>query len=287
MNFVGDTFECPDRQASFLALNSPKKLLTRWPLNIGEAKSEGLEQVVDNHLAPKLASLHQQWRVPHYSCEPDAQVIAEFARLVILPDGTQAANFFLGKRDGGMGMAALFETLLAPTARRLDKLWFEDECDFLDVTLGVTRLRSLLRTSVQVVNGPAAPGRSALLVTAPRERHFFGLEVVGAFLESSGWDTVVCLGRSMSDDAHAAESQWFSVLGVTVSDEAHLDGAARAIETVRRRSANPSISVMVGGWALRGRPDLAARIGADALAEDGAEALLLANRFYFDQFAVA
>jgi methanogenic corrinoid protein MtbC1 len=287
MNFVGDMFECPDRQASFLALNSPKKILTRRALNADAGKSEGLEQVVNNHLAPKLASLHQQCRVLPFPIEQDAQVIAEFARLVILPDGTQASNFFLRKRDDGMSMAALSETLLAPTARRLDKLWFEDECDFLDVTLGVTRLRSLLRTSVQIVNGSVAPGRSALLISAPRERHFFGLEVVGAFLESSGWDTVVCLGRSASDDAHAAESQWFSVLGVTVSDEAHLEGAAHAIETVRRRSANPSISVMVGGWALRGRPDLAARIGGDAMAEDGAEALLLANRFYFDQFAVA
>ena len=94
------------------------------------------------------------------------------------------------------------------------------------------------------------------------------------------------LGLSTPEYARAAESQWFAVLGVTVSEEAHLEDAARSIEAVRRRSVNPSISVMVGGWALRGRPDLVAQIGGDAMAEDGPGALLLANRFYVDQIAV-
>jgi methanogenic corrinoid protein MtbC1 len=245
--------------------------------------------VVNEHLGPKLASLHQKWRVPALAFEADAAVIAEFARLVIKPDVKEAEKFFFQKRDEGMSMAALLETLLTPTARQLGEAWFQDECDFVDVTLGVTRLRALLETCVRVSGGPGAPGRNALLISPPKERHHLGLDVVSAFLGSSGWDTVLGYGRSAAENARIAESQWFSVLGVSVSvsEDAHLDGAARAIEAVRRRSANRSISVIAGGWALRGRPDLAARIGADAMAEDGPGALLLANRFYFDQAAAA
>jgi methylmalonyl-CoA mutase cobalamin-binding subunit len=261
--------------------------MPRGGAHVGPCSSNRLERVVNEHLGPKLASLHQRWRVPAFPFEADAEVIAEFARLAIQPDGREAESFFFRKRDDGMSMAALFETLLVPTARRLGDLWFEDDCDFVDVTLGITRLRALLETCVRVSSGPGAPGRSALLISAPKERHFFGLEVVSAFLVSSGWDTALALGHSASDNARAAESQWFSVLGVSVSDGAHLDDAARAIEAVRRRSANPSIGVIVGGLGLRGRPDLAARIGGDALAEDGPGALLLSNRFYFDQLAVA
>ncbi|MBB4196838.1 methanogenic corrinoid protein MtbC1 [Rhodoblastus sphagnicola] len=213
--------------------------------------------------------------------------MAEFARLVIQPDGADAESFFFRKRDEGMGMAALLETLLAPTARQLGESWFQDECDFVDVTLGVTRLRAMLETCVRVSGGPGAPGRNALLISAPKERHFFGVEIVSAFLVSSGWDTTLSLGRSAADSARIAETQWFSVLGVTVSEESDLDGAARVIEAIRRRSANRSIAVMVGGSALRGRPELVARIGADAMAEDGPGALLLANRFYFGQAVAA
>jgi methanogenic corrinoid protein MtbC1 len=287
MGLVGISLECSDRQKSFLAQNGPQLILPGQQSPFGVGENEILERVVSEHLAPRLASLHREWRVPAFSYEPDADVIAKFARLVILADGREAANFFYRKRNGGMSMAGLFEKLLAPTARRLGDFWFEDEIDFVDVALGVTRLRALLGTCVRFSRGPDAPGRSALLISAPKERHIFGLDVVSAFLVSSGWDTVVSFGRSASDNAQAAESQSFSVLGVTVSEEAHLEDAARAIETVRRRSINPSISVMVGGQALRGRPDLAARIGGDALAEDGPGALLLANRFYSDQLTVA
>jgi len=285
MGFVGFAFDARDHHAGILQLQEASKFsLGRAPQG---GESERLERVVHEHLGPKLASLHRQLRVPAFPFEADREIVTEFARLVRQPDGADAEKFFFRMRDAGMGMAALFETLLAPTARELGEAWFQDDCDFVDVTLGVTRLRALLETCVRVSGGPGAPGRNALLISAPKERHLFGVEIVSAFLVSSGWDTTMSLGASAADNARLAESQWFSVLGVTVSDEAHLDGAARTIEAIRRRSANRSISVMVGGCALRGRPELAARIGGDAMAEDGAGALLLANRFYFDQAAAA
>ena len=40
---------------------------------------------------------------------------------------------------------------------------------------------------------------------------------------------------------------------------------------------------MVGGWALQDRPDLAARIGGDATADDGPGAALLAHKLYIAQ----
>jgi methanogenic corrinoid protein MtbC1 len=251
------------------------------------SESSHLERVINEHLGPRLACLHRKSRDPSLLFEADADVVSEFARLVIKPDATEAEEFFSRQRAEGMSMAALLETLLAPTARQLGDAWFQDECDFVDVTLGVTRLRAFLEGCLRVSSTQGAPGRRALLITAPKERHFFGLDVVSAFLVSSGWDTVPGLGRSAADNARIAESQWFAVLGVSVSEDAHLDDAARAIEAVRRRSANPSISVIVGGCALRGRPDLVARIGADAMAEDGPGALALANRFYFNQATAA
>jgi methanogenic corrinoid protein MtbC1 len=286
MGFAGFALNAREHNASIVTIRETSRIAP-VKAQFVSCQNSRLERVVHEHVGPRLASLHQQWRVPAFPFEADAEIITEFARLVVQPDGTAAERFFYKKRDEGMSMAALLETLLAPTARRLGVCWYEDECDFVDVTLGVMRLRALIETCVRVSGAPAAPGRNALLISAPKERHFLGIEVVSAFLLSSGWDTTLSLGQSGTDNARLAGSQWFSVLGVTVSDEAHLDGAARVIEAVRRRSANPSISVIVGGCALRGRPDLAARIGGDAMAEDGPGALLLANRFFFDQVAAA
>ena len=92
-------------------------------------------------------------------------------------------------------------------------------------------------------------------------------------------------GHSIEQNADTVSSQWIAAAGVTVSRETNLDLVARTIDNVRRNSLNPSISVMVGGILFKGRPDLIVRVGADAMAEDGPTAVLLARRLYLEQSA--
>jgi MerR family transcriptional regulator, light-induced transcriptional regulator len=242
-----------------------------------------LEKVVRENIVPRLALIHQQWRSEERPTPPNSDDIEEFGRIVVGPDPALANQFFERMRQRGLTVDALFENLLAPTARRLGELWFEDICDFVDVAVGVNRLRILLEMYSEVPRGVGDSHRRALLVSTPNERHMLGLDIVASFLRASGWDTVMEIGRSAEDNARAVAGQWFAIAGVTISKEANLANAARAIEAMRRASLNPSISIMIGGWVCRGRPDLVARLGADATAEDGPGAALLAQRLYIDQ----
>ena len=248
-------------------------------------RSERLRSVICERIVPHLALIHQSWRSDAAAEPPTIDDIEAFSQAILGTDSTAADLLFERLRERGLTVDTLFETLLAPTARRLGELWYEDICDFVDVAVGVNRLRIMLEmySNAPVVTSDAR--RRALLIATPDEKHVFGLDVISSFLRTSGWDVSPMVGRRSEEIARTAAENWFAVAGVTVAEESRLDSAARVIESVRRVSLNPSIAVIVGGWAFSGRPDLAARIGGDAIAEDGPSAALLAQKLYIAQAA--
>jgi methanogenic corrinoid protein MtbC1 len=247
--------------------------------------SARLHSVVLERVLPRLALIHQAWKAGAAENLPTTEDIESFGAAILETDSTAAHQLFQQMRERGLTVDVLFETLLAPTARRLGELWFEDLCDFVDVTVGVNRLRIMLEMYANAPSQIGDPRRRALLVSTPDEAHLFGLDMVANFLRASGWDTALEVGRSAGENAETVASSWFAVAGFTISKEEHLSAAARAIDAIRRASVNTKIAVIVGGWALRGRPDLVARIGGDAAAEDGPSAALLAQKLYIGQGA--
>ncbi len=244
-----------------------------------------LRKVVCEHIVPHLALIHREWSKSAAAEPPTADDINAFGMAILGSDPEAADRLFERLRERGLTIDELFENLLAPTARRLGELWEQDICDFVEVTIGVNRLRIMLETYSSAPTQASDPRRRALLIAPPQESHRFGLDVVATFLRASGWDAIVDIGLTPQENAKTAAGSWFSVAGVTVSKDANLMMAARAIEAIRRASLNPSIAVIVGGWGLRGRPDLVARIGADATAEDGPSAALVAERLFIAQAA--
>ena len=242
-----------------------------------------LESVVRERIVPRLALIHQQWRGAAEAQAPSPLEIDDFGRILLGSDLDAAERFFERMRERGLSADQLFETLLAPAARRLGELWYEDECDFIDVSVGINRLRLLLETYSRVPTATADSRRRALLIATPSERHLFGLDVIASFMRSTGWDTQVEIGATPEDNAETAASQWVAVAGVTMSQESLLGDVARVVEAVRRASLNRSIIILVGGRAFKGRPDLVARVGADATADDGPGAAMLAHRLYVRQ----
>ena len=257
----------------------------------GSAASErerlqSLESVLRKDVLPRLGLLHHDVRGAPPQAPPDSQDIEEFGVLVIAPDAGAATAFFERMRQRGHSFETLFEHLLAPTARRLGELWVEDRCDFLEVTLGVGRLQELLDVFGSASEIPLRDiARRALLIATPVDSHCFGLEVVGAFLRGAAWDVVLHRALPLQDNLDAVADDWFGVAGVTMSLVTSVDSIARTIESVRRASRNPTIKILVGGQPFLTRPELVARVGADAAAPDGPTAVVLAKRLLARQCA--
>ena len=117
--------------------------------------------------------------------------IQEFGGLILALDQTRAYTFVEQRRAEGQFLDSIILDLLAPTASYLGELWKTDCCSFTEVTVGLSRLRQLLRDLSPEFESEASNarhGRRALLLATPGEQHTFGLFVVEAFFRREGWD---------------------------------------------------------------------------------------------------
>ncbi len=211
---------------------------------------------------------------------PSQREIEELASLVLGPDVQAATSYILRLKQRDLPLDTLFVELLEPAARHLGKMWDDDRCDFLDVTLGVARLQKLLAvfndTHKMTASGDM---RRVITATTAGEQHRFGLAMVEKFLRSAGWHVRSETGSTL-EVAAAVQSEWFAVAGITLSCESRLDALAEMIKTIRERSCNKSIGVMVGGSIFNKNPELAKRVGADAPALNAPAAVTLAQKLY-------
>jgi methanogenic corrinoid protein MtbC1 len=158
-------------------------------------------------------------------------------------------------------------------------LWLADECSFIDVTIGLARLQQVVRElspSFEPELAEARPTRRALLLTAPGEQHTLGVSMVEQFFRRAGWE-VAAPPKGEASAVNLVRKEWFTMVGFSVSCVELLDGLQSTIRSLRHTSRNPDLIVMVGGNAFIDQPDLVSRVGADAMAADGRQAVLGLN----------
>ncbi len=244
-------------------------------------RQQRLARIVSTDIVPRLMVLIGRTEGVAEVAHPDADEIAELARLVLSPDLHLAVAFVTRLRDRGLDMETLFIELLEPAARHLGYRWDHDEIDFIDVTLGVGRLQKLL----SVFNGThAIPAldrkRRVILASAPQEQHSFGLAIIEKFLVAGGWQVQACQGFARPSLVQMVRDDWFAVAGLTASASEHIDGVADTIRHIRKHSQNRAIGVMVGGPLFVEQPDLVAYVGADSTAHNAPAAVVLAQKLF-------
>ncbi len=242
---------------------------------------DALATTIETQIVPRLmlahrAELSESALKPEDVLEPNGDDVLAFASIIIQDDIGKARNFVDELQGRGVSLESVFLELLAPTARHLGDLWLDDRCDFMSVTLGLSRLQQLLRSLSAAAGSDRRavdPDKRALLITIPGEQHTFGMYMVAEFFRRGGWD--VWGGEPEGDKAvlEFLNDDWFDVVGVSISRESSLARLDRFIWRMRKSSRNPQIAVLLGGRALAGRPDLAGEYGADAIADDGRQAV--------------
>lgn len=255
------------------------------PSNIVVPHYESLVRAIEGEIVPRLLLARRAAvpaATPANAPEIEARDAEELARLLLVHEVDVPFAYAESIRYRGATTRDLYIKLLAPAARRLGEMWEQDECDFMQVTLGLGRLHQLLQRVGQVEPGSPAlesrgNGRRALLATAPGESHSFGVVMVSHFFRHNGWEVFNEFPETVDDLAQYVRSRSFALVGISAGSEARLDVLAAAVRAVRRHSQNRQVGIMVGGSIFSGHPDWVARVGADATAEDGEQAARLAE----------
>jgi methanogenic corrinoid protein MtbC1 len=244
--------------------------------------SSPVNRAVEFHIVPKLVLAHTG------ICGADAaaarplesEEVAELTDRVLAGDDAGALAFVEAVLARGMPVERICLDVLAPTARRLGELWHADTCDFTQVTLGLWRLHRVLREFSAAFGSEVEhqqDGLPVLLVPVPGEQHTFGLAMVAEFFRRAGWLVWDAPVTARSDLATMVRSEWFAVVGFSLSCESRLEALASCIQLVRRESCNRSVGVLVGGRVFAEHPDYVARVGADAAAVDARQAPIQAQ----------
>lgn len=210
----------------------------------------------------------------------DQADIDAFANQVLAHEVETLADIITGHLDRDIAPETLFIQLIAPTARELGEKWTRDECDFVDVTMGMWRLQSLLRTIAIWV--PPSPGwnlrtNKALFTPMPQDQHSLGTLIISECFERAGWDVETLIEPQQSDILQALSTTSFDVVGLTVTTDFYIAQVPKLLTAMRSVSCNPNLAIMIGGPALGYDPERALELGADGTASDAEAALKLAD----------
>ena len=204
--------------------------------------------------------------------------VAELADLALHGHDRSVCTLVGDLREQGISAESLLLDLLTPVARRLGEWWEQDVCSFMEVTTGLWRLQDAMHGlgPTFLSSGALPPGPRILLVPMPGEQHTFGLSMVFEFFRRAGWNAWSGPVASREELAEAVSREWVDVVGFSLGSDERLEAAREEIQAVRDASRNPGLFVMVGGPPFVASSGLAASIGADGTAQDGAQAVATA-----------
>lgn len=247
---------------------------------VDPAREAQLANVVARTIIPKLLSQNSRIVATATAVlHPDQGNIDRLSALIIGPDNTDALEYIYALRDQGISLDDLHLELLEPTARHLGELWNDDKIDFFAVTMGVNRLQRIVHHFADLDKiEPYDEKRRALIVSAPGEDHNFGNQLVQKFLKAAGWSVLAQIGSDRQKIVDLVSQEWLAIIGFSISASAHVQSLTEIVRTIRARSLNPHIGIMIGGPIVVQCPELVDEIGADGTADNAASAVILAKK---------
>lgn len=257
---------------------------------IGEALQKALAQtagggsvrrVYQDLVLPQLGGADRFGGAPAAPRGVTPADLDEFCTLLSSQDVTSALAYLDAAAARGVDFDGLLLGLLAGAARRLGQEWETDQRPFADVTVGMSRLQEALQHVS--MNDPTRPvhagGRGrALLAPCPGEQHNFAIMLLDCMFHRAGWDVCTLTEASRERLGDIAASSSFDIVGLSASTRDHVEELGETIQTVRMKSKNQNIRIVVGGVIFTDDPDLLDRVNADAAPTDPRAAVSWAEK---------
>ena len=264
-----DTYLCLDAPPETMTTDAQKAYSsTQFVIRSGHNPrwQDDFSRLMQSEILPVLARLLGDASPPPEQVGEAPNLDPEALLRALLEPGPHSAQGIIAALETeGVAREHMLLDLLAPAARALGGMWETDDCDFVQVSIGLQRLQALMRD----LEPPARPlssssvRRRILLLPAPGETHTFGVEMAAHLFRSRGWDAVQI---ASTEYEQRIATEHFDAIGFSLSCQVCLDKLPAAIEQARQLSRNRAIRILVGGGLFDRHPELAAKVGADAVA---------------------
>jgi methylmalonyl-CoA mutase cobalamin-binding subunit len=178
-------------------------------------------------------------------------------------------------RKTRISFAMLADIYIPEASRRMGEAWLDGDMSWLDVSMGVARLQSLLReiSCEWAADRADDMGYGAVLMIVPEgEQHTLGPMVAMGQLRRLGLSVCMRIAPSPKELAHLIEHRDFDGILISVATEARLKSAVALIRFCRSLKLNVP-PIVLGGPIVYENPQLAAGAGADYSGVDIAAAM--------------
>ncbi|WP_234031592.1 cobalamin B12-binding domain-containing protein [Alteriqipengyuania lutimaris] len=255
---------------------SPYRQPSHYPDDLGS--------VIEHQMIPRLmlAQSRVEPTARAEALDPIAPDFADsFAVNLLEWDADRALREVEALVARGYGVQPVFLDLLAPAARTLGRMWEEDECDFVEVTMGLWRLQEVMREVASrappIAGSLAAPAKS-LFSPMPGDQHSFGALMIDEVFARAGWESEALIDPQRRELLTVISRKSLDLVGLTITTDSPSSALQSLIRAIRTVSANPAICIMIGGRMVNANPGLAEEVGADVSAADAFAALEIAER---------
>ncbi|WP_216138781.1 B12-binding domain-containing protein [Polynucleobacter sp. MWH-Berg-3C6] len=261
------------------------------PLEKACTESEYLESLVktiEGNILPHIIEQHLESSIPEdlqAKAIADEKIIAELTALVLQEDARASVNFVKEIHASGTSLEDIYLLLLTPVARKLGEMWEEDESSFTDVTIGLWRIKQLMYDLSPIFQQYAEQnktGSSIMLVPLPGSQHNLGLFMVSEFFAKAGWRIWGELAATEEEIIQMAANEWFDVVGLSASVREQFPQLKELIKSIKAKSKNPNVGVIIGSPVFNQFPELIDDLGADMVGMDAEDALEKAT-FYVER----
>lgn len=178
-------------------------------------------------------------------------------------------------RKSRISLAALADIYIPEAARRMGEAWHDDAMSWMDVSIGVARMQSLLREigTAWIADQAGDTGHGAVLLIVPeREQHTLGPMVAMGQMRRYGVSVCLRIAPSFTELRNLFATRQFDGTLISISTKDKLDSVARTVEFMKT-ALNGPCPIVVGGAVMSKVEDPASITGADFSSNDVGAAL--------------
>ncbi|GAB1480460.1 oxygen-sensing regulator PpaA [Paracoccaceae bacterium] len=203
--------------------------------------------------------------------------------------GTKSAfaEFLSELKRARISLPALADVYIPLAAQRMGQAWLDDELSWLDVTIGVGRLQSLLREigSAWAADQAGDTGHGTVLLIVPeREQHTLGPMVATGQMRRYGVSVCIRIAPGFNELRSLMAARQFDGVMISMATREKIEPVAKTVRFLKSVMTQPT-PIIVGGAVMSKVEDLASCTGADYASNDVGAALEVMG-LKFDAFCV-
>ncbi|MBU3574945.1 cobalamin B12-binding domain-containing protein [Polynucleobacter sp. UK-Mo-2m-Kol15] len=249
---------------------------------------ESLVKTIEGNILPLIIEQHLDSSIPaQFPAKQiiDQKAVEDLTKLVLQEDARISVDYVKKMHGSGTALEDIYLLLLTPVARKLGEMWEEDESSFTEVTIALWRIKQLMYDLSPIFQQYAEQGKSGssiMLVPLPGSQHNLGLFMVSEFFAKAGWRIWGELAATEEEIVSMAANEWFDIVGLSASVREQFPQLKELIKSIKAKSKNPNVGVIIGSPVFNQSPELKDDLGADMVGMNAEDALEKAT-FYVEQ----